>query len=161
MYLFKILWIFTGSVSLLANECIHTIHLRSDTTFLNIYYDTVKHCEENNVVIPKVIKRKISTRIDYVLNNQYFADTKKEKSYAFEVNYKNLNEEVQILRNIPGVPLVRSYSCERAFLKLSMQMTNNFNYLTMLKGIKGQQQLVSWDIQNENIPGFAMQHHLR
>lgn len=110
-------------------------------------------------MIPKVIKRKISTRIDYVLNNQYFADTKKEKSYAFEINYKNLNEEVQILRNIPGVPLgftskiifnwfeflnqnnqknilcflefykvivlfsiisVRSYSCERAFLKLSM-----------------------------------------
>jgi len=56
-------------------------------------------------VIPKVIKHKISTRIDYILNNQYFADTKKEEYCAFEVDYENLNGEILILRNIPGVLL--------------------------------------------------------
>ncbi|CAI6372990.1 unnamed protein product [Macrosiphum euphorbiae] len=54
--------------------------LRSDTTFFNdIYRDTVKHCGENNVAIPEVRKRKISTKIDYSANNQYFADTKEEE----------------------------------------------------------------------------------
>jgi hypothetical protein len=44
----------------------------------NIYRDTVKHCEENNVVIPQIKNRKISTRIDNVANNKYFAETKEE-----------------------------------------------------------------------------------
>ncbi|KAE9523137.1 hypothetical protein AGLY_016451 [Aphis glycines] len=128
--------------------------LRSDTTFFNgIYCDTVKHCEENNVAIPKVRKRKISTKIDYSANNQYFADTKEEElrvscsnvvlydllnglndrfnqetlnlilavgnvlkleptienllclESAFEVDCNDLNGEIQLLRNIPGVPL--------------------------------------------------------
>jgi len=128
--------------------------LRSDTTFFNdIYCDTVKHCEENNVAIPKVRKRKISTKIDYSANNQYFADTKEEElrvscfnvvlddllnglndrfnqetlnlilavgnvlkleptkenllclKSAFEVDCNDLNGEIQLLRNIPGVPL--------------------------------------------------------
>ncbi|CAI6357084.1 unnamed protein product [Macrosiphum euphorbiae] len=128
--------------------------LRSDTTFFNdIYRDTVKHCEENNVAIPEVRKRKISTKIDYSANNQYFADTKEEElrvscfnvvlddllnglndrfnqetlnlilavgnvlkleptkenllclENAFEVDCNDLNGEIQLLRNIPGVPL--------------------------------------------------------
>ncbi|XP_050064188.1 zinc finger MYM-type protein 1-like [Aphis gossypii] len=128
--------------------------LRSDPTFFNdIYCDTVKHCEENNVAIPKVRKRKISTKIGYSANNQYFADTKEKElrvscfnvvlddllnglndrfnqetlnlilavgnvlkleptrenllclESAFEVDCNDLNGEIQLLRNMPGVPL--------------------------------------------------------
>ncbi|KAL5239001.1 hypothetical protein ACI65C_006411 [Semiaphis heraclei] len=112
-----------------------------------------KHCEENNVAIPEVRKRKISTKIDYSANNQYFVDTKEEElrvscfnvvlddllnglndrfnqetlnlilavgnvlkleptkenllclDNAFEVDCNDLNGEIQLLRNIPGVPL--------------------------------------------------------
>lgn len=54
--------------------------LISDTTFFNdIYRDIATHCEENYVVIPKVRKRKISTKIDYAANYQYFTNTKEEE----------------------------------------------------------------------------------
>lgn len=62
-------------------QCAKTkiLQLRLDTTFVNdIYRETVKHCKENNEVVPKVRKRKISTRIDSTANNQYFADPKGE-----------------------------------------------------------------------------------
>lgn len=44
---------------------------RSEATRFNdnIYRDTVEHCEKNNLVISKVKKRKISTRINQFENN--------------------------------------------------------------------------------------------
>lgn len=104
-------------------------------------------------MVPKVRKHEISTRVNYVANNQYSVDTKDEELRVscfnvvlddllnglnynfnqetldiifavgnilkleptkenlvclesdFEVDYKNLNGEIQLLRNIPGVLL--------------------------------------------------------
>lgn len=47
--------------------------------FKNIYNDTVKYCTENQVQIPEVRKRKISTKIDQASENEYFATAKEEE----------------------------------------------------------------------------------
>ncbi|XP_050059714.1 zinc finger MYM-type protein 1-like [Aphis gossypii] len=50
-----------------------------ESNFNNIYKKVFKLCEENQIVIPPVKKRKVSSKVDCFSNTQHFMDTKEEE----------------------------------------------------------------------------------
>lgn len=50
-----------------------------DEKYEKIYYNVIKMCDENNIDIPNVKKRKISKKVDDNHDHQYFEETKKDE----------------------------------------------------------------------------------
>lgn len=48
----------------------------SNKEFKNIYYQSVELCNKNNIQVPKVVNRKVSTRLDKKSNSQFLFKTK-------------------------------------------------------------------------------------
>lgn len=69
-----------NSLHMIQSLKLNISQLRTDKSFFkNIYCDTVKYCTENQVIIPEIRKRKISSRFDQASENQYFSCAKEEE----------------------------------------------------------------------------------
>jgi hypothetical protein len=53
--------------------------MRNGESFQAIYTNVVSVCESNEIAIPPVKKRKVSSRIDESAGSQYFVQTKEEE----------------------------------------------------------------------------------